>query len=167
MSRFQKYLAAIGFGTILIIPAVLRADCPEGGRTTSEAERQAYMTALNSIKDVPPAPAGWQLQLPRFGYTEAPTNTCKGMKLTAEYEVTYIATEQQQLNGQRYREVSARVAALEKLSPEEQSQMADFTRQGSQLGNQARIAQKNKDSEEAARLFTQANELHAKARVIK
>ena len=167
MNRFQKYLTALGFGTVLIFPAVLRADCPEGGRTTSEAERQAYMEALNSIKGVPPAPAGWQLQLPKFGYTEAPTSTCKGMKLTAEYQVTYISTEQQQLNGKRYSDGNARIAALEKLPPDEQSQMVDFTRQGTQLGIQARTAQKNKNAEEAARLFNQSNEFHAKARVIK
>ena len=167
MNRFQQYLAAIVLSTVLIFPTVLRADCPDGGRATSEAERQAYMAALNALKDVPPAPAGWQLQLPKFGYTEAPTNTCKGLKLRAEYEVTYISTEQQQLNQQRYGEGNARIAALEKISPEEQKQIADFTRQGSQLGYQARTAQKDKNPEEAARLFDQANEFYAKAGAIR
>ncbi len=167
MNRFQQYLAAIVLSTVLIFPTVLRADCPDGGRVTSEAERQAYMAALNSLKDVPPAPAGWQLQLPKFGYIEAPTNTCKGLKLRAEYEVTYVSTEQQRLNAQRYSEGNARIAALEKLSPEEQSQVAEFTRQGSQLGYQARTAQKNKNSDEAARLFGQANEFYKKAKAIR
>ena len=167
MNRFQQYLAAIVLSTVLIVPAVLRADCPNGSRTTSEAERQAYMAALNALKAVPPAPAGWQLQLPKFGYTEAPTYTCKGLKLTAEYEVTYVSTEQQQLNQQRYGEGNARIAALEKLTPEEQKQIADFTRQGSQLGYQARTAQKNKNPEEAVRLSNQARELSEKAKAIR
>jgi len=167
MNRFQQYLAAIVLSTVLIFPAILRADCPDGGRTTSEAERQAYMAALNAIKNVPPAPAGWQLQLPRFGYIEAPAYTCKDMKLTAEYEVTYVSTEQQRLNAQRYSEGNARIAALQKLSPEEQNQVAEFTRQASQLAYQARTAQKNKNPEEAARLSNQASELSAKAKAIR
>jgi len=153
--------------TLLIVPAGLRADCPSGSRTTSDAERQAYMAALNALKAVPPAPAGWQLQLPKFGYTEAPAYTCKGLNLTAEYEVTYISIEQQRLNEQRYGESNARISALEKLSPEEQKQIADFTRQGSQLGYQARTAQKNKNPEEAARLSDQAGEFYAKAKAIR
>jgi hypothetical protein len=167
MNRYQQYLAAIVVSTFLIDPAFLRADCPDGGRTTSEAERQAYMAALDAIKNVPPAPAGWQLQLPRFGYTEAPAYTCKDMKLKAEYEVTYVSTEHQRLNNQRYSEGNARIAALQKLSPEEQNQVAEFTRQGSQLGYQARTAQKNKNPDEAARLFDQANEFYAKAGAIR
>ena len=167
MNRFQKYLAAILLGTILTVPTVLRADCPDGGRTTSEAERQAYMEALNSLKDIPPAPAGWQLQLPKYGYTDAPTNICKGMKLRAQYEVTYVSTEHQRLNQQRYSESNTRIAALEKPSPEEQNQIADFTRQASQLAYQARTAQKNKNPEEAARLNYQAREFSAKARALR
>ena len=121
MNRFQQYLTAAVLGTFLTLPTVLRADCPDGSRVTTEAERQAYIAALNVLKDVPPAPAGWQLQPPKFGYTEAPAYTCKGLKLTAEYEVTYVSTEQQRLNAQRYGEGNARIAALKKLSPEEQN----------------------------------------------
>ncbi len=168
MNRSRQYLTAMVLSTVLIVPAVLRADCPDGGRTTSEAERQAYMAALNAFKEaVPPAPAGWQLQLPRFGYTEAPAYTCKGLNLTAEYEVTYVSTEQHRLNQQRYRDGNARIDALEKLSPEEEKQAADLTRQGSQLGYQARTAQKNKNPEEAARLGDQSREFYAKAKAIR
>ncbi len=167
MNRFRQYLAAIVISTLSTVPAVLRADCPNGSRTTSDAERQAYMAALNALKAVPPAPAGWQLQLPKFGYVEAPTYTCKGLNLTAEYEVTYVSIEQKRLNEQRYGDGNARISALEKLSPEEQKQIADFTRQGSQLGYQARTAQKNKNPEEAARLSDQASEFYAKAKAIR
>ena len=167
MNRYRQYLAATLLSALLSVPAALRADCPDGGRTTSDAERQAYMAALNELKAVPPAPAGWQLQLPRFGYTEAPAYTCKAMKLTAEYKVTYVSTEQQLLNGQRYRESNTRVAALEKLSPEEQNQVADFARQCSQLAYQARTAQKNKNPDEASRLNSQAGEFCAKAKAIR
>ena len=167
MNRFQRCLAAISLSILLIVPAVLRADCPNGSRTTSDAERQAYMAALNTFKDVPPAPAGWQLQLPRFGSTEAPTYVCKGLNLTAEYAVTYVSTEQQRLNQQRYGESNARIAALQKLFPEDQNQIAEFTRQASQLAYQARTAQKNKNPEEAARLNNQAREFSEKARAIR
>ncbi len=167
MNRFRQYLTATLLGTLLTVPAVLRADCPDGSRTTSDAERQAYIAALNALKDVPAAPAGWQLQAPRFGSIEAPAYTCKGLKLTAEYEVTYISSEQQRLNQQRYSESNARIAALEKLSLEEQNQVADFTRQGNQLFYQARTAQKNKNTEEAARLNNQGSEFYAKGKAIR
>jgi hypothetical protein len=166
MNRFRQYLVAGVFTIFLIVPAVLRADCPEGVRTTTEAERREYMRTLNALKAVPSAPAGWQLQTPKSGSTEAPTSTCKGLKLTAEYEVTYVSIEQQQLNQQYNRESSARIAALRKLSPDEQKQVDDFNRQGRQLSAQAAVAKKNNNRTEADRLREQANQFYAKSRAV-
>jgi len=43
MKRFRHYLAASVLTAFLMVPAVLRADCPDGARATTDAERQEYM----------------------------------------------------------------------------------------------------------------------------
>ena len=113
MNRFRQCLAASVLTTFLIVPALLRADCPEGVRTTTEAEREEYMRILNTLKAVPPAPVGWKLRTPRFNETKAPMTVCKGpMQSVNPYEVTYVSTEQEKLNEQYRRENNARIAAL-------------------------------------------------------
>ena len=72
MKRFRHYLAASVLTTFLIVPAVLRADCPDGSRATTEAERQEYVRILDTLKVVPPAPVGWKLRTSRFNETQAP-----------------------------------------------------------------------------------------------
>ncbi len=171
MNRFQQYLAASVLASFLLAPVVLRADCPDGTRDTTPAERQAYMTTLNALKAVPIAPAGWQLQTDPGGKTEAPAYTCKGVTmLTGGYEVTYVLTELKQLNQQLYqqrrRERDARIAALRKLSPEDQNAFDEFSRQGMQLSGESAKARQNKNLEEAARLRAQAMESYAKARAV-
>ena len=166
MERSRRYLAAIVLTIFFVVPAVLRADCPEGSRTTTEAERQEYMRTLNVLRAVPPAPSGWQLQTPKFGHTEAPIYTCKGLKLPMDpHEVTYVSIEQQQVNEQNRRERDARIAALRKLSLEEQKQVDDFNRQGMQLSGQSAAARKNNPTD-AARLREQAMQAYAKSKAI-
>jgi hypothetical protein len=167
MNRFHQYLAASILITFLIVPAVLRADCPDGARTTTEAERQEYMRILNTLKAVPPAPVGWQLRAPRFGETKGPTYVCRGAMISVNpYDVTYVSTEQQQLNSQYSRESSARIADLRKLSPDEQRQVDDFNRQGMQLSAQSGTARRNKNLTEADRLLKEAKQFYEKSRAI-
>jgi hypothetical protein len=167
MNRFRQYLAASILTTFLIAPAVLRADCPDGTRPTTEAERQEYMRILNTLKDVPSAPVGWKLRTPRFNETKAPMTVCKGpMQSVNPYEVTYVSTEQEKLNEQYRREKNARIAALRKLSPDEQKQFDDFNRQGMQLSAQSSAARRNKNPAEADRLLKEAKEFYGKSRAI-
>ena len=167
MNRFRQYLAASVLTAFLIVPAVLRADCPDGTRTTTEAERQEYMRILNTLKAVPPAPVGWKLRTSKFNETEAPTTICRGpMKSVNPYEVTYVSTEQEKLNEQYRRENNARIAALRKLSPDEQKQFDDYNRQGMQLSAQSGAARRNKNPAEADRLLKEAKEFYAKSRAI-
>jgi len=167
MNRFRQYFAASVLTIFLIVPAALRADCPDGTRTTTEAERQEYMKILNTLKAVPPAPVGWQLRTPKFEETEAPTSICKGPMISVNpYDVTYLSTEQEQLNEQYRRENNASIAALRKLSPEEQKQFDDLNRQGAQLNAQSATARRNKNSTEADRLLEEAKQFYAKSRAI-
>ena len=168
MNRFHQGVAASVLSTFWMVPSVLRADCPEGSRTTTEAERQEYMKIVDALKAaLPPALAGWKLQTPKIGRTEAPTFTCKGMKLNVEpYDVKYVSTDQQQLNQQYVRERDARIATLRKLPPDEQKQADDFTRQAMQLSAQSGAAKRNNDLAEADRLRAQAKEFYAKSTAI-
>lgn len=168
MNRFRHYIAASVLATFLIVPAVLRADCPDGTRATTEAERQEYMRVLDVLKAVPPAPAGWQLRTSRFNETKAPMSVCKGpMKSVNPFEVTYVSTEQEERNEQVRRENDARIAALRRLSPDEQKQFDDFNRQGMQLSGQSGAARRNKNPAEADRLLKEAKEFYAKSRAIR
>lgn len=167
MKRFRLYLAASVLTAFWIVPAVLRADCPDGARDTTEAERQEYMRILNTLKVVPPAPAGWKLQTSRSNEIQAPMSVCKGpMKSVNPYEVTYVSMEQEKRNDQYGRENNARIAALRKLPPDEQKQFDEFNRQGMQLSGQSGAARRNKNIAEADRLLKEAKEFYAKSRAI-
>ncbi len=167
MKRFRQYLAASIFTIFLIVPAVLRADCPDGARSTTEEERQEYQKILNTLSAVPPAPAGWKLQPSRSNETKAPMTVCKGpMQSVSPYEVTYVSTEQEKLNEQNRREKNARIAALRKLPPDDQKQFDDFSRQGQQLSGQSGAARRNKNPAEADRLLKEAKEFYAKCAAI-
>jgi hypothetical protein len=167
MNRFRQYLAASVLTAFLIVPAVLRADCPDGTRATTEAERQEYLRILNTLNAVPPAPEGWKLRTSRSNETKAPMTVCKGpMQSVNPYEVTYVSTEQEKLNEQYRRENNARIAALRKLSPDEQKQFDDFNRQGMQLSGQSGAARRNQNPSEADRLLKEAKEFYAKSRAI-
>lgn len=167
MKRFLHFLAASVLAAFLIVPAVLRADCPDGARDTTEAERQEYMRILDTLKVVPPAPVGWKLRTSRSNETKAPMTVCKGpMKSVNPYEVTYVSTEQEKRNEQYRRESNARIAALRKLPPDEQKQFDDLNRQGMQFNGQSGAARRNKNPAEADRLLKEAKESFAKSRAI-
>ena len=168
MNRFRRLCIASVLTSFLIAPAVLRADCPDGTRTTTEAERQEYIRIFNALKAVPPAPVGWQLRTSRSNESEAPESVCKGpMQSVNPYEVTYVSTEQEKLNEQYRRENNARIAALRKLFPDEQKQIDDFNRQGMQLSGQSGAARRNKNPAEADRLLKEAKEFYAKSKAIR
>src|SRR6185369_11868338 len=69
--------AQIGFAfailaSSLLAPAFLHADCPDGSRTLSVTEQQAYVALQTSIKAaLPAAPAGWVLKDPAAKMTLA------------------------------------------------------------------------------------------------
>src|SRR5581483_4087872 len=139
MNRSRILFAAV----LLLAPGALRADCPDGARNTTEAERADFINGMNELKAaVPAAPAGWQLQAPAIPYVTAPATTCKGSKLFAAYSFTYTSTDQQKQLQERIHDRETRIAALSKLSPDEQKQFDDLRHQGSQLGYQSIAAQK-------------------------
>src|SRR5581483_7596590 len=126
MNRSRILFAAV----LLLAPGALRADCPDGARNTTEAERADFINGMNELKAaVPAAPAGWQLQAPAIPYVTAPATTCKGSKLLAAYSFTYTSTDQQKQLQERIHDRETRIAALSKLSPDEQKQFDDLRHQ--------------------------------------
>ena len=168
MNRVHKWIAASTCAVFLLMPGILLADCPDGARPTTEAERQDYMRGLEALKAaVPPAPADWQLRSSRSEKSQAPTSVCKGPMISVQpHEVAYVSLEQERLNGQHQRELNNRLAALRKLPPEEQTQFNEFNRQGMQLSAQSGAARRNKDAAGADRLLTEAKQFYAKSRAI-
>jgi hypothetical protein len=67
------------------------ADCIDGSRDTTEAEKQFYIDTLTAFKAaVPAAPAGWRLE--DRNKISPPNSVCSGsgkMPLRATYEVRY------------------------------------------------------------------------------
>src|SRR5581483_11410197 len=164
MNRSRILFAAV----LLLAPGALRADCPDGARNTTEAERADFINGMNELKAaVPAAPAGWQLQAPAIPYVTAPATTCKGSKLFAAYSFTYTSTDQQKQLQERIHDRETRIAALSKLSPDEQKQFDDLRHQGSQLGYQSIAAQKAKNFDEAARLRAEANKFYAQSNEVR
>jgi hypothetical protein len=63
--------------------------------------------------------------------------------------------------------MEAQVKALSDLTPEEQKQIDEWGRDGRSIERQAQVETKNKNTEEAARLRAQANELYNKGRELR
>jgi hypothetical protein len=143
--------------TLLLASAAAFADCPEGGRPTTPAEQQAYVSTTEAIRaSLPPAPAGWRIKdiAAKFAVT-APNNVCKGSGLVAGYYVTYIWTEQEQRDRQRMNDSNARLRQLGLLTPEEQKQVDSLSQQARAFERQA-VAVIRTNPDEAARLRAQA-----------
>lgn len=152
---------------ILLVSAAAFADCPDGGRQTTTSEQQFYVEATTSIKTaIPPAPAGWTLRDRNAATIIAPTSLCKGSPLVPGYFITYLWADQQKRNELRIRERDVRVRALGLLSPEEQKQVDDLSRQGRNFERQAQaVIRTNPD--EAARLRAQARPFAEQANAIR
>lgn len=167
MNRVPRCLAASTVAACLFMPGVVRADCPDGVRPTTEAERHEYLRVLLALRAVPPAPAGWVLRRSRVGPSEAPASVCKGpMTSVPPQEVSYVSLEQERLNAQRQREHNARIAALRKLPAEEQARFDELSRQGMQLSAQSGTARREKNTAEADRLLALAKQSYAQSRTL-
>lgn len=153
--------------TLLISGAgILFADCPEGARSTTEAEKQVYLANIQTLKaEIPNAPDGWELQ-PMKTFPNAPTSVCNGSKPVAAIDATYVSVTDRKQNEERSRQYDARIEALRKLSPEEQKEADSLYHQGSDLGYKSIAELKNKNQAEADRLRAEANKAYAASKAI-
>jgi len=145
---------------------ILFADCPEGVRSTTDAEQQAWLANVQAIKNaIPNPPEGWELQ-PVKTFPNAPTSVCKGSKPVAAVDATYVSVADRKQNDERSRQYDARIEALRKLSPEEQKEADTLYHQGSDLGYKSIAELKNKNQAEADRLRAEANKAYAASKAI-
>jgi hypothetical protein len=168
MNKIVSYFATAIFSGIVLTPSALYADCPEGSRNTTAAEQQNFMNTMNAIKAaIPPAPAGWDLQVPNTPYTTGPSTVCQGSKLVAGYDATYTSAERLKQNQERQKQRDARVQALQQLPSDKQKEADALSKEGSTLGYKSIAALKEKNADEAARLREEANKKYAESRAIK
>ncbi|HSS95862.1 MAG TPA: hypothetical protein VLK33_02465 [Terriglobales bacterium] len=143
------------------------ADCPDGGRDTSTAERTDYVETTTALRtSLPAAPAGWRILDRYTGAITAPNTACKGSTLIPGYYVTYIWTDQEQRVRKVEDDKSKRIVALQLLTPDEQKQVDDFGRQARALERQA-IAVLHTNPDEAARLRKQEEPFVLQVRAIR
>jgi hypothetical protein len=143
------------------------ADCPDGGRNTTAAERADYIETATALRtSLPAAPAGWRILDRYTGGITAPDSTCKGSTLVPGYFVTYIWTEQEERVRKVEDEKSKRIVTLQLLTPDEQKQMDDVSKQARALERQA-IAVLHTNPDEAARLRKQEEPFILQGRAIR
>ena len=154
--------------SMVLASVLVYADCPDGGRNTTAAEREDYITTSTALKAaLPPAPAGWRvLDRNASGAMGAPDSTCRGEVLIPGYYVNYIWTEQEKRAAKASEEKSARIRALNLLTPEEQKQVDDLGRQARTLERQA-IAVIRTNPDEAARLRKEEEPFILQVRVVR
>jgi hypothetical protein len=155
------------FAGMMLASVFAVADCPDGGRDTSAAERNDYVETTTALKtSMPAAPAGWRILDRNFPTITAPNSTCKGSMLVPGYYITYIWTEQEQRVRKAEDEKSKRIVTLQLLTPEEQKQVDDLGKQARTLERQA-IAVIRTNPDEAAKLRKQEEPFALQVRQIR
>jgi len=167
MIKFVLRLSwTIGFSILISGAGILLADCPEGVRPTTGVEQQNYTANMQALRAaVPNAPEGWELQ-PVKVVPNAPATVCKGSKVLASIDATYVSMADRKQNEDRSRQYDSQIEALRKLSPEEQKEADSLYRQGSDLGYKSIAELKNKNQAEADRLRAEANKAYAASKAI-
>ena len=109
------------------------ADCPDGVRPTTEAERAHYSATMKKLEALAPAaPAGWKLDGPPV-YPLA-NSTCKGSTFQqVSYTVSYTnLTRVADANG-RAEEMGRQIAELRKMPTDKAAEMAELSKQSRAL----------------------------------
>lgn len=153
---------------IVSVAVSAHADCPEGSRSLSETEQQAYLSMQQAIKAaIPPVPAGWTLKDPAAkSAPSAPKDVCKGSDPSPGWYGIYTWDEQVKKNTARNLEQDKRLKAASAFTPEEQKEMDDYTRQARELERKA-VAVIRTSPDDAARLRAEAKPFSDKANEVR
>ncbi|HYP09311.1 MAG TPA: hypothetical protein VER03_24010 [Bryobacteraceae bacterium] len=146
----------------------LHADCIDGSRETTEAEKQFYIETMNAFKAaLPPAPAGWRLE-DRTNIS-APNSVCTGsgkMPLRASYEVRYYWLDGIAELDKKNAEYRKRIADLKVLPADKQKEYDETSRRSRDLDRQARKLMAT-DKTEAEKLAAESKQLTNQAHEIR
>ncbi len=154
---------------------VARADCLEGMRPATEAEKQFHVSTLNAMKALfPAAPAGWRLT--DSNRIVEPSTVCVGQEKHAaslRYEATYFsqavakaASERSAEQARRYREVADLPVDQEKQCADLEKHSRDAQRLASKAlaaGNKAEADRLKLESDDLYRQSNAIREAHRKA----
>jgi hypothetical protein len=140
--------------------ALTYADCVDGGRATTEAERAFYASTMRRIEAaVPAAPAGWKLEARPSLPLGA--STCKGADFSRlSYTVTYANMERIQAASKRSDEMSRQVAALREVPAEKATEMAELSKQSRALQRERPKVRSTGDKVAIDALEAQINDLN-------
>lgn len=146
------------------------ADCVDGVRSTTDAEKQFYMETFAVLKTtIPAAPTGWRLDDRSAKITAPPSSVCTGsskLPLRVGYEVRYYWQEGITELQNKSREFDKQIAVLRQLPPDKQKEFDDLGRSSRDLARQARKLMAT-DKAEAERLTNESNEIWKKAAAIR
>ncbi len=152
---FPAVLLAASFCTLM------RADCVDGMRPATQAEKTFHVSTLTALKaSLPPAPAGWTLT-DNTRIVE-PATACGGAeKIPAilRYEVTYLWVDGEKTLSAQRAEKSRRSAEIRALPPDQQKESEELARKSRDLDRQSRKAAGAGDKAEAARLKQESADL--------
>lgn len=126
-----RWISILLFGVIAAY-----ADCPEGARPTTEAERAQFAATMKRLAaTVPAAPAGWKLDAPPV--YPLGNSTCKGSTFTrVSYSVNFTNLTRVADANSRAEEMGRQVAELRKIPADKAAEMAELSKQSRALQRQ-------------------------------
>ena len=153
---------------LIVCGAPAFADCIDGSRETTEAEKQFYVETLNALKAaVPAAPAGWTLE--DRNRVSAPGSVCNGsgkLPIRGTYEVRFYWQDGIKQLDAKNAEYRKRIAELKQLPPDKQKEYDETGRRGRDLERQARKLMAT-DKAEAEKLLAESKQLTSAAHEIR
>ncbi|HJT22301.1 MAG TPA: amylo-alpha-1,6-glucosidase [Nitrospira sp.] len=154
--------------SIMALASQAAADCPDGSRTVSEAEQQAYLSLQLAIKAaIPPPPAGWSLKDPAGKMPPAaPKDICKGADPVPGWYGTYSWDDEFKRTAARDRERDARIRKASTWTPEEEKELDEYEAKARDLERKA-VAVIRTNPDEAARLRGDARPFSEKANALR
>lgn len=143
------------------------ADCPDGARATTEAERARYERTMKAIQGlIPAAPAGWRLD-DRNGMTLG-GSTCKGSDFTRiTYSVQYAYLDGMRAGTDRAEQMRKEIAILRELPADQAAALQSLSQQSRALGRERAKVRASGDAGAIAALESQIRDLNLKAAGIK
>src|SRR5574340_989317 len=146
----------------------LTADCVNGIRPATEAERAFRAATLNVLKTAIPAPpAGWRVI---HGSVTTSNSVCvdaASVPMSVGYEARYLSEEAQRAVSQRAEQHRRQAQELRALPPDQQTQVDGLEKRSRALDRSAYKETAAGNKAEGARLGEQATELARQAAEIR
>jgi len=152
----KRAATILAFCLALGVAGFASADCPDGSRSISAAEQQAYLDVQAAIKGAAPAaPTGWTLKDPTAKLPpSAPKDVCKGTDPVAGWYGTYEWNDQIKRTAARNQERDTKIRAASAWMPDEEKKLHEFEAQARDLERKA-VAVIRTSPDEAAKLRQQ------------